>query len=58
MTIKMRKSAAALCGLTAENTRYVNDPKGKESRISLPAQMRENQAVAMIGHKIRTVIPR
>jgi hypothetical protein len=58
MTTKMIKSAAALCGLTAENTRYVNDSKRKESRISLPAQIREHQPIAMIGHKIRTVIPR
>ena len=30
MTTKMIKSAVALCGLTAENMRYVNDPKGRK----------------------------
>ena len=28
------------------------------SKASLPAQMRDNQADAMTGHKMRTVIPR
>jgi len=58
MTAKMTKSAAALCGLTATNTDYINAPKGKMSKAFLPAQIRDNQAKAMTGHKMRTVIPR
>jgi hypothetical protein len=35
-----------------------DDPRGKENRTSIPAQIRDNQATPIIGHKVRTATPR
>jgi hypothetical protein len=56
--IKMAKSAATLCGLTVMSMAKLGELREKGSRTFLPAQIRDNQAVAMIGHMMRTASPR
>jgi hypothetical protein len=58
MTIKMAKSAASLCGLTVMSMAKLSELREKGSRTFSPAQIRDNQAAAMIGHRMRTASPR
>ena len=56
--IKMAKSAASLCGLTVMSMAKISELGEKGSRTFLPAQIRDNQAAAMIGHNMRRASPR